>query len=446
VSPGHSRAWRVAAGLLFAVLAVRLGVHLVEFATTSLQQDFAAFWTAGNAISRGLSPYVNQIDAEPPLWDGVAVFRHSRFLYPPLVARAFQPLAWLPYAAAKVVWMAIGLVALAVACRLSLSLVDLRRSAIHVLLLASLAVGAFPTIVLFERGQIDAVALALVIAVPLLVRGGREGWAGVPLALAIWVKLHCLFLLPFLLLARRWRTLAGCACAVAALILLGLLLNGPRQFREYLTDELPRISRHGEGGTHAMRLPLEQFRPLLQGAAPGFTVIDGREYRPEALSFLHNASLVRTPLGLSTWAGLKAIGLPLTPAQVSLVFLAAGLGLVVAWRRVHGPPAGAIGDGIYWSIALVLVLLCAPLTWAMGVVWLLPVGAIALREAPRRQGGLHTASVRLCAAGVLLAGLPDSAVAFLSGAKYYVAELLCLAGLLGLWRSRSYGASTDGAG
>ncbi len=73
------------------------------FALRSLQQDFAAYWIAATARRLGLDPYVNHVGSAnaPTLWDGVALFRHSRFLYPPLVADLFRPLAALPYLAAK---------------------------------------------------------------------------------------------------------------------------------------------------------------------------------------------------------------------------------------------------------------------------------------------------------------------------------------------------------
>ena len=57
-------------------------------ATASLQQDFAAYWVAGAARRAGLDPYVNHLGeagGRAP-WDGVSVFAHSRFLYPPIAA------------------------------------------------------------------------------------------------------------------------------------------------------------------------------------------------------------------------------------------------------------------------------------------------------------------------------------------------------------------------
>ena len=91
------RPWAAGAAIAAAVAAG------AWFAGRSLQQDFAAYWIAGTARRLGLDPYVNHVGsaAAPNLWDGLALFRHSRFLYLPLVADLFRPLASVRYAAAK---------------------------------------------------------------------------------------------------------------------------------------------------------------------------------------------------------------------------------------------------------------------------------------------------------------------------------------------------------
>src|SRR6516165_8871629 len=78
-------------------------------ATRSLQQDFAAYWVAGAARRAGLDPYVNYVASAraPELWDGVAVFAHSRFLYAPVVAELLRGLARLPYPIAKALFTAL---------------------------------------------------------------------------------------------------------------------------------------------------------------------------------------------------------------------------------------------------------------------------------------------------------------------------------------------------
>ncbi|HEX4403719.1 MAG TPA: hypothetical protein VH560_02755 [Polyangia bacterium] len=48
-------------------------------------------------MPRGARSLRDQVGVSAPeLWDGVAVFTHSRFLYPPIVAELFRPFAALP--------------------------------------------------------------------------------------------------------------------------------------------------------------------------------------------------------------------------------------------------------------------------------------------------------------------------------------------------------------
>jgi hypothetical protein len=300
---------------------------------------------------------------------------------------------------------------------------------------------------LLERGQIDSLTLLLVLVAILLARGRRHAYlGGIALAVATLLKLYCIFLLPFLLVRRRWAAAWGFFAGAAALLAIGLLVNGYASVSSYLADDLPRISRYGEGGRREMLLPAIDFRRVAAHLGPDRTVMDGREYRPEAMSFVLNASLVRTPVGRATWSAVRATGLEVAPAQVSFVFIAIGFGLVLVgsrWRR--RPPAdGDPDEFVYWQIALVLILLCAPVSWAMSTVWLLPAAAILLREDAGWRDPYRGAALVVCSLGLIFAALPDRISAWPlgllgSGApnqKYIVAELLVLAGLFGLGATR----------
>jgi drug/metabolite transporter (DMT)-like permease len=75
-------------------------------------------------------------------------------------------------------------------------------------------------------------------------------------------------------------------------------------------------------------------------------------------------------------------------------------------------------------------------------VWLLVVVPLILRELPKLNSPRKVAAIFGCALGVLIVGAPDPygfammspfGKAALNG-KYVVGELLCLAGLMGLWK------------
>jgi hypothetical protein len=434
---------RVALAVVLAVLTIRIGVEAVRFGVESVQQDFASYYVAGQAVGRGLSPFDNHVDAEPPLWDGVAVYRHSRFMYLPIVAWAFFPLTWLPYAAAKFLWMVLALAALAAALWQAARAADLRLDATNGAVLAVIATAYFPVLALLERGQIDSVTLAiLMVAVCWLSKGRRELPAGVLLACATAIKLYGIFLLPFLAARKRWRGVTGFFAGAAGILLVSLLVHGPGPLRRYVSEELPRISRYGDRGPQDSRLAPSELRPLLAGVPPGRTALQGRTYAIEALAFEINASAVRTPVGRAVWNAARGLGVPIAPAQVSLVFLAVGLAVVLAWQRWAGPPRDRLAEFAYWNVVLILILLCAPLTWSMATVWLLPTAVVVVKGFRDSPGRKELPPLVLCAAGLAVAGLGDPALAVLSSpvkSTYVVAELLCVAGLLGLWRARCAG-------
>src|SRR5262245_28730282 len=135
--------------LVYGPIALVVGVA-AWLARASAQQDFAAYFVAGAARRATLDPYVNHAGApaRAALWDGVAVFAHSRFLYPPLVAELFRPLAALPYAAAKALFTAASVAIWAVAAVASGKLFD-RGGRIAAALGASAL--SFPLFVHLER-------------------------------------------------------------------------------------------------------------------------------------------------------------------------------------------------------------------------------------------------------------------------------------------------------
>ena len=424
---------RVLLLLVLVALVIRLAMFVVDAGQTSLQMDLSSFYAAGQAVDTGLSPYVNHVANDPPIWDGVDRYRHSRFLYPPLAARLFQPLSWIGYHTVKFLWMLASLGAVAAAVGIAIQRTT-GLSVDRVLIGAIVVAGFFPMLTLLERGQVDGFTLLAIVSAVTWPRGRRTTFAaGALLALATLLKLYCIFLVPFLALRRRWRLLAGFAAGLVALFLIGGVFDGFSSLPAYVSDEMPRISRYGEGGTREMALSPFSFQQVLAGVEPGKTVMDGRHYEPEYFQFVLNASAVRTPVGRWVWSTAKSAGIPLAPGHVSLVFLAVGFGLVVGLLR----GAGAVNELLHGQIALVVVLLCAPVTWAMNVVWLLPVVAILLAGWKRWDDRTAQVGWFVCAAGLLLAGVPDAwlrAVTDSIESRYIVALTLCLAGLIALAR------------
>ncbi len=413
--------------------------------------DFAAFYTAGESVAAGLSPYNNYVTNEPPLWDGVTRDVHSRFYYPPLTATFFVPLTAIPYAQAKVIWMALSMGCVVLALGMTWRHLRLPARPEHLLFASLLVLLFFPLITLFERGQIDAFTLLLLAAaIPLLDTGNsRQIFAGFLLATATLLKPYCVVFVPFLLLRRRWAALAGYAAGGLLFLSLSLFANGPRVVLDYALIHLPRISSFGSPGMVLEPAPVERFEQLLAGLPAGHTFKQEIIYRLSTLDFYENAAPARALQDL------------LARGEVQVALSALSLGLLIflillIWyvQRRYGP----IQPFVYWQIVMVTILLSAPLTWTMNLVWLLPLLLLYWSWYRRLRDPSNTSDRRaqffflLGLAGLLLAFLPDllagraiwSPLAWLLSQKYVVAEWLIFVSLLFLGLRLSFGDSAQG--
>jgi hypothetical protein len=354
-----------AAGAAVAAFAAAVAAGL-WFALHSLQQDFAAYWIAATARRLGLDPYVNQVGSTeaPALWDGVALFRHSRFLYPPLIADLFRPLASLRYAVAKTLFTAAMLGAWLGAGALLSDAGEVEPRRARTFFFAASAL-FFPFYRHLERGQIDLLILLLL---ALAWRARARPWlAGAALAAGATFKPALAGLLPVVWASGRGRSALAALAVGAALLGLAALVDGPARVGEYITDVLPRAALYGEGGTEEMLLPASRFDGTDDSAAgsdDGTSRLDGRTYRTAVGDAPAGASLPR----------LLAPDAP-SPASARVPFLLALGGLtVLAWRlRARGD--ATTRALLFWAAAVACVV-TSPAGWVMGLVLALPLPAL----------------------------------------------------------------------
>jgi alpha-1,2-mannosyltransferase len=160
-----------------------------------------------------------------PLYQGGVVLDLLPFVYPPVAAVLFAPLALLPIPVLKVVWTALQLALLAYAARCAARAVGVppgSPTAAVVVLVTALATWLDPVRTTLYLGQINIVLLALVLGDLLGRRDSR--WRGVGVGLAAAVKLTPLLFVGYLLLRRRYRAAATAVGAFAAAGLVGFLL------------------------------------------------------------------------------------------------------------------------------------------------------------------------------------------------------------------------------
>jgi hypothetical protein len=146
--------------------------------------------------------------------------------YPPTFILLFEPLAALSPRTAYRIWIGLNVAALAASLFLLLgkdSGLDLRIR----LILSALAIFYYPLTVHFHWGQPQLILLLMLLLVRRWLERGREAAAGGMLAIAGLIKIFPLFMVGYLMAARRWRavflTAAAMAIGAAAtVILIGL--------------------------------------------------------------------------------------------------------------------------------------------------------------------------------------------------------------------------------
>jgi hypothetical protein len=409
---------RISAALVASTSIAAIAVTGAWLASRSLQQDFAAYWIAGNARRLGLDPYLNQVGsaAAPSLWDGLAIFRHSRFLYPPLVAELFRPLSALPYRLAKALFTGASIAAWIGAGVLHRG----RRERLWFFATSALF---FPLYRHLERGQIDLLLLLLLVvawrtrARPLL--------AGIALALGAAFKPALFGLLPVVWASGRGRAALAALGTTAALVGLTLAVCRPARLHEYVVSVLPRAALYGEGGTDEMLLPTDRF-PTSQGSSSGdegTTTLDGRSYR---------TSLWEAPAA----ASVPRLLAPESPTRASSlgVYALAILGLAWAGRRLRSRSADDhdgddSAEALLMCATAIACVVTSPAGWVMGLVVAIPVApAAAARLAAGRLSA--RAALALGAAWIAVA-LPAPFAGFpaLAGsALVAVATAVALAG------------------
>jgi hypothetical protein len=327
---------------LFVLAAVATAVAKQHPATT----DFGAFWHSGRAVLDGRSPY-------PPAASLPAVAHRLAFLpfvYPAPAALALAPFALLPFGVANLLWLALGIAAVALALRL-LGVTDWRC--------AALVYASFPADSALAEGTFS----------PLLLLAVAAAWrwrdhahrCGAAVAAAVVCKLFLWPLVVWLVLTRRLRAAAAAAAlatvsVAAAWVVLGFeglrgypallgkltSLVGPNSFSLFA---LGRSA--GVGSRAAEVVPFV----LAVAVAAAFARRGDRAGICGALA----ATLVATPILWPHYLMLLVVPLALAAPSFGALWFAPSL----LWLDAHPWSYGRSGR-IAFELALALSLCAAP--------------------------------------------------------------------------------------
>lgn len=347
--------------ILFIISLIRILFFIEQVSRQSLQMDFTAYYTAGKVMNLGLSPYNNYIAQDWLLWDGVAQFKHSRFLYPPIAGSFFQPIAKLDYSTAKHIWNYLNFFFVIGAIFLWLKFSRFDKNIFAVLIAGIFTFNFFPFYTLLERGQIDGLTFLLLTAGIFLMSERKNIAAGIFFAMASVFKFYCLLLIPFLLLKKKFNTAISFIGSVVIVISAMYLFNGTPLVNDYVFNQLPRISEFAESGTEDMKIDSWILKNYFTISRYSISLIDGQPFVSESISFFSKASLIKVITSVQSKAGL----------DLSSTFWSAILFILILF--LFGKNIRSYSTLYQWTIILLVILICSPFTWVMNLVWLLPV-------------------------------------------------------------------------
>jgi hypothetical protein len=288
VSPGQRRGWF----LLGFLLVVSLGVLLVMPWPGS---DFDAYHRAAVRVSRGENPY--RLDEF-----GI----HGTYRYPPAFAYLMIPLGHLDVARAGRVWFVANVAALAGCVWLALCLVYGPRpwpaGTGAVALVTLYACSFYITQNLFQ-GQVALAMTLLCLGWAACRRGGRNFTGGLLMAGGCALKLAPAVLVPYLVLRKDWRGLAGVAVGGSLLVLTPAPWVGVDGAIELHRDWL----RHAK----ETQVPVQNYRVGNQGFMGMLArlphVSNGRvcysDANLAALEYAYPLLIAALALGLYGWIG-----------------------------------------------------------------------------------------------------------------------------------------------
>lgn len=197
--------------LFIAAATGKALVSLYRIITTTAP-DFAYYYEAAQEVTRRVS---NPIHLLPP----------PSFLI-------FAPLSIMPYGLAQGIWVAVSFVCLIAVIWQVTAAAGIRdrwaRSGV-----TALAYLSFPTQFTLGMGQVNLIALWLLVISAVWETQKKSIYASGLFALAILLKPELILLVPVFLLARRWKFVMGLVAFLGAAIVVSLMVFGVRAFTGY---------------------------------------------------------------------------------------------------------------------------------------------------------------------------------------------------------------------
>ena len=336
------------------ILLVTLTVVLVlvtvsgdgsESADGRLGGDFPSFYGAGTIVANGDAPDLydaeTQIAAQAGLLDEPGDYLY--FAYPPFFSYPYAALSTLGYRTAFLVHTLLMGLALWGAVHLARPLLPrLLRSSEHEVAAVAVSLAFYPILRSLLGGQNTTLTLLLLVAVWRLAADGREGAAGLVLALMLYKPQFGLVYAALFLVARRWRILAWWAGGAVGLYIVAAVLFGARWVGEWLDQVSEFGERNLEVNGNLMISAIGFFENLLGSGAPAS--IAAAVIVVGVLAFLvplwWRSGASANGMALAA-AGLVLLAPSALYYDAGLVLLSFGVGLAFGYRHAIGFTVGA---------------------------------------------------------------------------------------------------------
>ena len=241
--------------LIGTVVALCLAVFVLQTISFAYlwDTDSPSYYVAARGLARHIDIYDDaafQALAAETFGKSIIVYP---YIYPPLLAQILVPLSALPYGDYFLALYIFNLL-LTLGCLYLLADVldfkstgsaagapafargsgsavlarayDSRASTLPTLFLFVLIAANHPLEITIHHGQINILVLVLALLFLKFRKSGRDGWAGLALALAVFLKIYPVLLILPALAARKGKAVLGFAAAAAGLLLASLAASG----------------------------------------------------------------------------------------------------------------------------------------------------------------------------------------------------------------------------
>jgi hypothetical protein len=242
--------------VLAGVVAIEIAMSIALMPWTNHDRikttDFVNFYAAASIVRAGNGPILYKAETQDPVLRSILGRKSlDYFLHPPFFAAAMVPLSYLTVERAFVVWTLFNL---ALIGSLPTILAECVSFVARKPYLGLIGMVFFPVLTTLTLGQ-DSIVLLFTITIGyvLLVRR-HDAAAGLVFALATIKFQYVLVIVGFLLIARRFRVVAGFAVGGVILLLASLLVTGFAGFTDYVRFVRDYDLHDGYGAMHLAQM------------------------------------------------------------------------------------------------------------------------------------------------------------------------------------------------